>query len=70
MGYKNGTELGRKGIIGIDCCLHDFYVKDFDIFLRLFFIYSRILDFVNDIQALNSSSKYSVLVVEPRLEWD
>lgn len=48
--------------------LHDFDIEDFDILLRLLFIYSRVLDLMDNIQALNRSSEDCVFVVQPRLE--
>lgn len=47
--------------------LHNLYIKNFDIFLWLLLVHSRILDLVNHIQTLNSSPKYRMLVVKPRL---
>ena len=48
--------------------LHDLYVENLDIFLRFLLVYSRILNLVDNIQPLNSSSEDCMLVVKPRLQ--
>lgn len=42
-------------------------VNDLDVLLRPFFIRSRVFDSMHNIQALDRSTKYSVLPVEPWL---
>lgn len=53
-------------ILGGGClCYRD--IDNLDILLRLFFVHFCVFDLVNNIQALDSSSKNRVLVVKPRL---
>lgn len=47
--------------------LHDFYVKNLDVFLGLFLINPSVLDFVNDVQTLDGPSKDRMLIVQPWL---
>jgi len=42
-------------------------IDDFNVLLRLFLEDPRVLDLMYNIQALNSSSKNRVLVIQPRL---
>lgn len=58
---KKGWDLLRFG------CLHDIYVEDLDIILRLLLIHPGVLNFVDDIQALNSPSENCVLIIKPWL---
>jgi hypothetical protein len=48
--------------------LHDRDINDLNIFLRLLLKNSRILDFVDYIQALDRSAKNGMLIVKPGLE--
>jgi hypothetical protein len=57
--------LGFYTFSGGCLCYRD--IDNLDILLRLFFVHFCVFDLVNNIQALDSSSKNRVLVVKPRL---
>ena len=47
--------------------LRDANIDDLDVFLWSFFVRLSVLDFMNNIQALNGTTKDCMLFIEPRL---
>jgi hypothetical protein len=46
---------------------HDRYIDDLDVLLRLLLVYTCVLDPMNDVEALDGSSKDGMLSVKPWL---
>jgi hypothetical protein len=49
------------------CNLHNLNIQNFNILLRLLLINPRILNLMNNIQALNRPPKNRMLIIKPRL---
>lgn len=68
--YEKISSDGRKAKISnipIYLLLHNGYIDDLYVLLRLLLVYPRIFNLVYDVQPLNRPAEYGMLVVEPRL---